>query len=60
MSQENIDRLYAYLLEHPEEMSRVKDMVLKEIVSFAHEHGFEIEPEELKARQALVHLIHGT
>jgi hypothetical protein len=60
MSQDDIDRLLAYLREHPEEMQRVHAMLAREIVAFAAMKGFEITEEELKARQALVHLINGT
>ncbi|MEF3695702.1 Nif11-like leader peptide family natural product precursor [Desulfolutivibrio sp.] len=60
MSQDDIDRLMAYLREHPVEMQRVHTMLTRELVAFAAMKGFEITEEELQARQALVHLINGT
>lgn len=60
MSQDDIDRLMAYLRDHPEEMRRVRAMPVRDVAAYAAGKGFSVTREELEARQALAHLIFGT
>ncbi|WP_428559194.1 MAG: Nif11-like leader peptide family natural product precursor [Solidesulfovibrio sp. DCME] len=60
MSQEAIDRFLEYLRQDRDRLLLVGGMPLDELVAYAASHGFAFTAEELKARQALVHLVEGT
>jgi len=60
MSQDDIDRFLEHLREDKDELLLVSGMPLDELVAHAASLGFSFTAEELKARQALVHLVEGT
>ncbi len=60
MGQEEIDRFLDYLRENKDRLLLVGGMPLSELVEYAGSLGFHFTAEELKARQALVHLMEGT
>lgn len=60
MSQEEIDRFIEYLRDNKDRLLLVGGMPLAELVAYAASLGFRFTAEELKARQALVHLMEGT
>ena len=60
MSQDSIDQFLAWLQFDKERLLLVGGMSLDELVAHAAAHGFVFTAEELKARQALAHLMDGT
>jgi len=60
MSQEAIDQFLAWLQADKDRLLLVGGLPLSELVAHAAAHGFVFTVEELKARQALVHLVEGT
>ena len=60
MSQENIDRYLQWLQADKDQLLLVSGLSLAELVEHAAALGFVFTVEELKARQALVHLMEGT
>ncbi|MEA4855475.1 Nif11-like leader peptide family natural product precursor [Solidesulfovibrio sp.] len=60
MSQDAIDRFLEYLRADKDRLLLVGGMPLGELVAYAASLGFVFTAEELKARQALVHLVEGT
>ncbi|MHC1790036.1 Nif11-like leader peptide family natural product precursor [Solidesulfovibrio sp.] len=60
MSQEAIDRFLAWLRDDNDRLLLVGGMTVDELVAHAAARGFAFTAEELKARQALVHLVEGT
>jgi len=60
MSQDAIDRFIEYLRGNKDDLIMVSGMPLDELIAYAGKHGFIFTAEELKARQALVHLVEGT
>ena len=60
MSQENIDLYIQRLQADKDQLVLVSGMSVEELVAHAASLGFIFSVEELKARQALVHLLYGT
>jgi len=60
MSQDELDRFFRHLEEHPEERGKVRELYLMQLVKLAREQGFAVDADDFLARQALVHLIEGT
>ncbi|EFL51284.1 conserved hypothetical protein [Solidesulfovibrio fructosivorans JJ]] len=60
MSQDAIDQFIEYLRENKDDLILVSGMPLDELIEYAARRGFSFTAEELKARQALVHLVEGT
>ena len=60
MSQEAIDRFLLWLQADKDRLLLVGGMPVTELVAHAAAQGFVFTVEELKARQALVHLVEGT
>lgn len=60
MSQDEIDRLFAHLDENPADREKLRGLDLARFVERARAMGYDIEAEELQARQALIHMTEGT
>lgn len=60
MSQDAIDHFLEYLRANKDELILVSGMPLDELIEHAARLGFVFTTEELKSRQALVHLVEGT
>lgn len=60
MSQDNIDKFLEWLENHPDKKKEIKGLKASGLAGYALALGFKFTVDEIKARQALIHLIEGT